>query len=594
MISTPEPADTVCYIVAVDNNAKDVINRPENNHCRVKSIHGPALRLQLKEAPIVARFCSSPTSERDIYFPETSPCYFDCSPQSGELILHDTSSKRTTKIIANAGLGDELLRGSQQCAIVLRVDRMSSFETPRPRKYLLVVSGIKFHLFPPETPDFPSTEMLNRRMELFSQPGSDELRPRDGKVRAVRERYLGRGAQGIVYYVVTTDTGRHLACKSVDLNDPKTAGSTKRRALRQLMNMKEAYEKNPDSSFIVPWLHHQFCDKALDIFMPLYWCSLATLIEKRSFQGPTATHIAKHMLHNMSSALQCLSKHDPPILHRDIKPDNILYRDGKFFLTDFGLSKSVDDNHSTVGTLIYYAPEMTSKSHKPSLDIFCLGLTLAACLSKKMPNEINSIAFDRAKWIEFAQNVLEGEKANFGNSIIDMLQIRPEARPSAATILDETVSVLQPCTGSCTESCTQLPSRTAFHVLDGLLTGSSMQADGTRTGSTATTFSSVNPPQLSPKLNSKSATLTNANTLPSPESMTESDLYWSADRHVPITDCQRSETEASMCFSTGGSENTVNFIAHRPRKRRASSNYAPSDSTVSSHPMELRSRRRLE
>ena len=595
MASTSEPEDTVCYIVAGDNNAKRVINHHKNQHSRVESRHGPALRFRLTEAPLVARFCRAPSSESEIYFPKASPCYFDCSPHSGELLLHDTSSERTTKIYAGT---DELLRGSPQCAIVLRDDPMSNLSKPTPRKYRLIVSDIEFYVYPPEAPDFPSAEMLDRRMKQFSQPSTDLLTPRDGKVRAVKERCLGKGAQGTVHYVVTTDVGLHLACKTVSLLDGKKISNfLKDKALNQLKCMKEAYGTNPDSRFIVPWLHHQFCEKewSLDIFMPLYWCSLAAFIENKCFRGPHAIHIANHVLHNMSSALQCLSEHKPPIIHRDIKPDNILYRDGNLFLTDFGLSKPVDNNHSTVGTLIYSAPEMSIQSHKPSLDIFSLGMTLAVCLSNKTLSEINSIAIDKTKWMQFAQGVLQNNKAGFGKSTKNMLLERPEARPTAATILDQTTAMLQPCTISCAEYCPKMPSRTALHVHDSLLTGSSMCTDGARTGSIVPMYLSANPPQNSPKVNSGSTTLTNTNTLLSPESMAKVDLFCPPDQLVPIPDTTSirssyppTETDASMSFSACGTESNTN----RFRKRRHGSAYAPSDGTASSHPMELRSCKR--
>ena len=45
------------------------------------------------------------------------------------------------------------------------------------------------------------------------------------------------------------------------------------------------------------------------------------------------------MLHDVSSALSYLHAHHPPILHLDIKPDNILiHNNGSFMLTDFGIS----------------------------------------------------------------------------------------------------------------------------------------------------------------------------------------------------------------------------------------------------------------
>lgn len=100
----------------------------------------------------------------------------------------------------------------------------------------------------------------------------------------------------------------------------------------------------------------------------------------------------------MGNAIAYLHDQDPPILHQDIKPANILVdAKGKYYLTDFGIStkirktltkslgKQVDS-----GTTAYMAPERFSKKleeREPnkSNDIFSLGVTFFELLTDELP-----------------------------------------------------------------------------------------------------------------------------------------------------------------------------------------------------------------
>jgi serine/threonine protein kinase len=83
------------------------------------------------------------------------------------------------------------------------------------------------------------------------------------------------------------------------------------------------------------------------------------------------------MFHDISLGLYYIHTYDPPIIHRDVKPSNILYRQGKFLLSDFGIAKTVDDSRSLVGTSSYMAPELwEGGAQTTKLDIWGLGATL--------------------------------------------------------------------------------------------------------------------------------------------------------------------------------------------------------------------------
>jgi basic membrane lipoprotein Med (substrate-binding protein (PBP1-ABC) superfamily)/predicted Ser/Thr protein kinase len=90
----------------------------------------------------------------------------------------------------------------------------------------------------------------------------------------------------------------------------------------------------------------------------------------------------------VSGALDHLHAHDPPIVHRDVKPGNIIRTpDGRVVLVDFGLSGPGGSSGIRGGTSGYTAPEMASGDRPtPATDVFGLAATTLALLTGRHPN----------------------------------------------------------------------------------------------------------------------------------------------------------------------------------------------------------------
>ncbi len=107
----------------------------------------------------------------------------------------------------------------------------------------------------------------------------------------------------------------------------------------------------------------------------------------------TSEAIWKYIL-DVASGLNRLHTNEPPIIHQDIKPANVLIDNSKnFAITDFGISSKRSGTHGSYfdeensGTLAYMAPERFQEGAEPiaQSDIWAFGATLCEILTGKVP-----------------------------------------------------------------------------------------------------------------------------------------------------------------------------------------------------------------
>uniref|UniRef100_A0A3B1JHC2 Receptor-interacting serine-threonine kinase 3 n=1 Tax=Astyanax mexicanus TaxID=7994 RepID=A0A3B1JHC2_ASTMX len=118
---------------------------------------------------------------------------------------------------------------------------------------------------------------------------------------------------------------------------------------------------------------------------------------QRALNGPPPWSLAFRIAHQIALGMNFLHQLDPPLLHLDLKPSNVLLDDSlNAKLTDFGLAKVARSVSKTVkeedgemgGTTSYMPPEaFQSVSYKPSFssDIYSYGVLLWSVLTGKEP-----------------------------------------------------------------------------------------------------------------------------------------------------------------------------------------------------------------
>jgi len=117
--------------------------------------------------------------------------------------------------------------------------------------------------------------------------------------------------------------------------------------------------------------------------------SLAQLLKREiSLSVPVSLSVEIAILHGLYE----VHNQDPPIIHRDISPDNILLsyenKEPRALLSDFGLAQSIDQLSgisAAAGKYLYFSPECFWGAYLPASDIFSVGVVLYRMLTGSFP-----------------------------------------------------------------------------------------------------------------------------------------------------------------------------------------------------------------
>src|SRR4051794_36359541 len=194
---------------------------------------------------------------------------------------------------------------------------------------------------------------------------------------------LGEGATGAVYLAERESDGERVALK---LLDPDLAHDERFRR-RLLSESKVA--ASLDHPHVVPIV--DFGESGDVLYLAMRHVEGSDLRALLRADGRLEPERALHLLNQVAGALD--AAHERGLVHRDVKPANILVEDGDVaYLGDFGLVKHADSvssltgDHAFVGTIAYVSPEQIRGDELDGrADVYSLGCVLYECLAGEPP-----------------------------------------------------------------------------------------------------------------------------------------------------------------------------------------------------------------
>jgi tRNA A-37 threonylcarbamoyl transferase component Bud32 len=157
--------------------------------------------------------------------------------------------------------------------------------------------------------------------------------------------------------------------------------------------------------------------------------------------GPLVPERVMELVAQAAEALR--AAHDAGVIHRDVKPGNLIVRpDGSVVLTDFGIARVTGNDVTGVelirGTAKYLAPEQaTGGEITPAVDVYALGTTAYHCLAGQPPFDGTDPIDVAIRQVHEAPPPLPGRVPEPVRELLNaMLAKDPQDRPGTAEVIE--------------------------------------------------------------------------------------------------------------------------------------------------------------
>ena len=199
------------------------------------------------------------------------------------------------------------------------------------------------------------------------------------------ESRIGRGGMGVVYRAQHLSLGRQAALKVIAPDLAESSGFRER----------FSREARVAAAFSHPNIVTVYDAGEVDgtLYLAMEYIDGADLARMLSEDGRLRPYRAIDVCRQIAGALD--AAHAQGLIHRDVKPANVLIAGRVAYLTDFGLTKRIAGTTvpltqagDVVGTIHYTAPEqIEGRDVTARSDVYSLGCVLYHCLTGRMPYE---------------------------------------------------------------------------------------------------------------------------------------------------------------------------------------------------------------
>ncbi|MDA5140679.1 bifunctional serine/threonine-protein kinase/glutamate ABC transporter substrate-binding protein [Streptomyces sp. AD681] len=246
---------------------------------------------------------------------------------------------------------------------------------------------------------------------------------------------IGSGGMGEVWKAHDRRLRRFVAVKGL-LDRRAMTPDTQKAAMQRARREAEALAKIEHQNVVTVHDQIETADQVWIVMKLLEGRSLADLLSRDGVLGvPRAADIGLQMAQGLRAV------HEASVLHRDVKPGNVLVRDGgQVVLVDFGIATfegadRVTRHGGIIGTPPYLAPELFAPAtHGPTSasDLWALGVTLYEMVEGRLPFGGNEVWEVQANIQQSPEPVLR-YAGPLGPVIQGLLATDPDGRLDAAT-----------------------------------------------------------------------------------------------------------------------------------------------------------------
>lgn len=196
---------------------------------------------------------------------------------------------------------------------------------------------------------------------------------------------LGRGAYKTVYKGFDGEEGIEVAWNQIRVNKIVKTEEEKERLFQEVDLLKELSHKSI-IKFYASWID----EETQDVNFITEMFTSGTLRQYRKRHKKLDEKVIKSWTRQILRGLLYLHGHDPPIIHRDLKADNIFVNgnQGELKIGDLGLAtllRTTQGATSVLGTPEFMAPELYEEDYDERVDIYALGMCLLELVTFEYP-----------------------------------------------------------------------------------------------------------------------------------------------------------------------------------------------------------------